>query len=139
MEISRLYNCFVLPDIGVFAIVFGIIGLIILVRLIAGGFDTDRIAGYFNQDGKEFISKEWAPFGKGWFGEKSDRIYLVKYKDRDGHLHQAYCKTSMFSGVYITDDQIIEYNNEAFDDTETLKAENEKLKEEIKKLRDKQG
>lgn len=104
----------------------------------AGAFDTDRIAEHFNKDGREFISKEWAPFGKGWFGEKSDRIYIVKYKDNDGHLHQAYCKTSMFSGVYITDDQIIEYNSQATTDAEALKEENEKLKEEIKELRKKQ-
>ena len=46
----------------------------------------------------------WQPFGRGWFGEKGDRIYEVEYTDRDGASHSASCKTSMFSSVYFTDD-----------------------------------
>jgi hypothetical protein len=48
----------------------------------------------------------WAPFGKGWFGEKNDRIYEVVYYDARGDQHWATCKTSLLSGVYWADDRI---------------------------------
>jgi hypothetical protein len=62
--------------------------------------DKDRIAAYLAERGSRIVSINWAPFGKGWFGEKNDRIYEVVYYDRDGHQHWATCKTSLFSGVY---------------------------------------
>lgn len=35
-------------------------------------------------------------------------IYQVVYRDRDGRVHRAYVKTSMKSGVYLSNDEIVE-------------------------------
>ncbi|NOT52711.1 MAG: hypothetical protein HOP10_15715 [Chitinophagaceae bacterium] len=122
-------------DVNPVAIIVIAIVVIIIIRLVAGVFDGGRIEDHFSEEGKEFISKEWAPLGKGWFGDSSDRIYVVRYKDKDGHIHEAYCKTSMFSGVYITEDKIVEYNKDALTDVKKLEAENLKLKEELERLK----
>ena len=126
-------------EAGIF-VIFLIIAL--LIRLAAGSFDTDRVEEEIKAKGGTLISKEWSPFGKGWLGDQSDRIYKVRYFDKDGHEHEAFVKTSMFSGVYFTEDTIINYakkeetNDEATEkENSQLKLENEKLKAELERLR----
>lgn len=119
------------------ALIFGLI-----IRLIAGSFDSDRIENYIKAQGGKMISKTWQPFGKGWAGEKNDRIYQVIYLDKDGNRHEAFVKTSSFSGVYFTEDRIIAYNtnNQKLaankpSTIERLELENERLKREIEALK----
>jgi hypothetical protein len=89
-------------------IFIGMIVLVIVFRLIAGSFDGERVERYIREMGCELIDKSWNPFGPGWFGEKDSRIYQIIYRDRDGRVHRADVKTSMFSGVYLTNDRIVE-------------------------------
>ena len=49
--------------------------------------DKDRITAYVQERGGRIVSINWAPFGRGWFGEKNDRIYEVVYYDREGQQH----------------------------------------------------
>lgn len=70
------------------------------------GLDKNRITDYVRGRGGRVVSISWAPFGKGWFGEKNDRIYEVVYYDASGNQHFATCKTSFWSGVYWTDDRV---------------------------------
>lgn len=146
---------------GVGAAVFlgGVILMAVLVRVWAGAMDRSRIESYIQSQGGRVVSISWAPFGKGWFGEKSDRIYEVVYYDRDGHQHLATCKTSMFTGVYFTDDRIahrkarwedsvpsepseplIHWIDEPevseFDEVAELREENRRLKEELARLKE---
>lgn len=87
----------------------GLIVLSLLIRLIAGSFDGDRVKAYVEDDlGGELIDQSWDPLGPGWFGEKDSRIYEIVYRDKAGSMHRASVKTSMLSGVYFTRDQIIE-------------------------------
>jgi hypothetical protein len=123
-----------------FLIFFGFIGLFIIIRLLAGSMDGDRVREYIEQRGGRLLSAGWAPFGKGWFGEKSDRIYEVRYLDRDGNEHAATCKTSLFTGVYFTEDQIVSYRQqptiqEPRDDSRMaeLERENQRLREELRR------
>ncbi|WP_269522758.1 hypothetical protein [Coraliomargarita parva] len=90
--------------------IIGFIILAIVVRLLAGSFDGGRVKDYIENtlDG-ELIDQSWDPLGPGWFGEKNDRIYEIVYRDRDGAVHRAHVKTSMLSGVYLTQDRIIEH------------------------------
>jgi hypothetical protein len=111
----------------------------ILIRLAAGGLDHDRVRQYVESRGGTVIEANWSPFGPGWFGEKSDRIYAVRYLDGDGNEHQAYCKTSMWTGVYFTEDQIIKYADRPADEKSTLEEENRRLREELDRLRRRQG
>ncbi|MGJ8677955.1 MAG: hypothetical protein ACSHX0_10595 [Akkermansiaceae bacterium] len=90
------------------AIVIGFILLALAIRLMAGSFDGERVEQYIRDMNCELIDKSWDPFGPGWFGEKNSRIYEIIYRDHDGRVHRAHVKTSMMSGVYLTNDQIIE-------------------------------
>ena len=83
--------------------IFGLIVLLIfaagVIRLVAGGMDGDRVGRYIRNQGGELLEKHWAPLGKGWYGKRSDRIYEVRYRDRDGNIREATVKTSLFTGV----------------------------------------
>ncbi len=82
-------------------IVVGMIALVIIIRLCAGGMDDDRVRNYIEQQGGQLLSKEWQLFGRGWFGSPKERIYLIRFLDRDGNEHEASCKTNYFAGVYV--------------------------------------
>jgi hypothetical protein len=68
--------------------------------------DKARITDYIQRRGGRLVSINWAPFGKGWFGEKEERIFEVVYYDKGGNQHFATCKTSMWTGVYWTEDRV---------------------------------
>jgi len=85
-------------------LVFLVVG--ILFWVLASSSDRHRIEEYIQQRGGRVVSIVWAPFGKGWFGEKNDRIYEVVYYDKEGNQHFASCKTAAWSGVYWTEDRI---------------------------------
>lgn len=85
----------------------GFILFIIILRLAAGGLDDGRVRDYITARGGRLLSLKWSPFGRGWAGSRDERIYEVRYLNGEGHEHAATCKTSMFSGVYFTEDQVI--------------------------------
>ncbi|MSU78818.1 MAG: hypothetical protein EXS16_12085 [Gemmataceae bacterium] len=117
------------------------IGLAILFRVLAGNLDHDRLREYVEQRGGTVSSIGWAPFGPGWWGEKSDRIYEVHYTNRDGNLHHSYAKTSMMTGVYFTEDSIVTYAKLSIEarEVETLEDENARLPMEIERLKREKG
>ena len=123
---------FILPFLLLVALAF---------RVLAGSLDGDRIDDYARDRGWRVRRKSWRPFGPGWFGEKDSRIYEIEYIDREGHRHLAHVKTSMFSGVYITDDTITEHAEREADServeparAETLEAENAALRQRLAEL-----
>lgn len=89
-------------------LVFGFVTLWIVGYLVARSFDGERVERYIREIGGELIDRSWDPFGPGWFGEKESRIYQIVYRDRDGRTHRAHVKTSMLSGVYLSNDHIVE-------------------------------
>lgn len=129
-------------------------------KTFAGSVDKDRIASYVQERSGRIISISWAPFGTGWFGEKNARIYEVVYYDKDGNQHMATCKTSLWTGVYWTEDRIThhkaqwvaglpkenrpgkpliraipEQTEDHFQsENDRLREENRRLKEELKRL-----
>ncbi len=125
------------------------IAVAIGIRLAAGSMDHDRIRQYVQRRGGKFLSAEWSPFGPGWFGEKNDRIYVVRYLDKDRNEHEAHCKTSLWSGVYFTKDRILKYAEQpnfpappaedAEDSEDCLVTENRRLREELERLRRQSG
>ena len=80
--------------------------LAISFRLFAGSLDRGRIEHYVRHQGGRVVSINWSPFGRGWFGSNNERIYEVVYYNAHGDQHFATCKTSMWSGVYWTEDRI---------------------------------
>jgi hypothetical protein len=125
-----------------------VIAVIIVIRLVAGGVDQDRIRRYIRERGGYVRHIEWTPFGRGWFGDQSNRIYTIRYVDGEGNEHHASCKTSVLSGVYLTEDRIARraappkeqppddiappYVN---DELSSLREENQRLRDEIERLR----
>jgi hypothetical protein len=90
--------------IAIVFVIFAVIGL--AIWFVQKGMDEQRITDYIQERGGRVVSINWAPFGKGWFGDKNDRIYEVVYYDSAGNQHWATCKTNMWSGVYWTDDRV---------------------------------
>jgi hypothetical protein len=121
----------------VILIFIGFAFVALIVRVIAGSVDHDRVEEYISDRGGRVIEKYWSPFGKGWFGSEHERIYEVKYEDKDGNIHQATCKTSMLSGVYFTEDKIVQYarNTRTLDRETELEIENLMLKQQIEDLK----
>jgi hypothetical protein len=116
---------------------FAIVAL--ALRLVAGAFDHDRVRQYVEARGGRVIEVRWSPFGPGWFAEKSDRIYAVRYRDESGDEHHAYCKTGMWTGVYLTRDEITRRADRADKPQESLEEENRRLRAELDRLRGEQG
>jgi hypothetical protein len=128
---------------GFFLLIPVFIVIAIVIRLAAGGMDHDRIKKYVEERGGTVLDSNWSPFGPGWFGEKSDRIYGVRYLDKDGNEHEAHCKTSMWTGVYFTEDRIVKYakrpTTAPTPTKSALEAENRRLREELERVRRQQG
>ena len=104
--------------------------IVILIRLVAGSMDGDRVREYIESRGGKLLEKHWNPFGKGWFGSGHERIYEIRYMDGEGNEHLATCKTSMLAWVYMTEDQIVRSARNALP-LESLLEENRRLRDEL--------
>jgi len=130
--------------VEVVLIVIGFLIVALVLRLVAGGWDHDRIRHYVADRGGRVQSIEWAPFGRGWLGSENERIYQVRYVDREGNVHDASCKTSMMAGVYFTEDTVVRFapmpqqqpppQTATPDEIIALREENERLKEELRRM-----
>ncbi len=116
-----------------------VIVLVVVVRVMAGGLDHERVKKYVEGRGGRVLEAKWEPFGPGWLGEKSDRIYAVRYLDRDGNEHRAHCKTSLWTGVYFTEDQLVATSEHGEPQESSLDAENRRLRAELDQLKRQQG
>ncbi|GAB4201654.1 MAG: hypothetical protein Tsb002_38320 [Wenzhouxiangellaceae bacterium] len=124
-----------------------IVGMVVLagaialaMRIIAGSIDGDRIEKYVQSQGWKLVDKSWDPFGPGWFGDESDRIYKIIYEDKDGERYIANVKTSMFSGVYLTNNRKVYQTSRPTSGhshrrIKALEAENRELREKLAKLK----
>jgi hypothetical protein len=130
------------------AVVFLIVVVVMLTAWwIARSLDAGRIELYLKGRGCALLSQQWRPFGRGWFGSTHERIYEIRYRDRDGSVHEALAKTSMLAGVYLSEDQVVQSAPAATQakaqpdtaavlaDNQRLLAENQRLRAEIEQLR----
>ena len=96
-----------MDEIHPFLILFFLVAATILIRLFIGQLNHARIREYIENNNGEVLGITWTPFGSGWYGERDSVIYQVRYKDGEGNVRQATCKTGIFSGVYFTQDSIV--------------------------------
>ena len=117
-------------------IIIPMIILVLVIRLLAGACDGGRVEAYVRDRGWELVEKRWDPFGPGWFGEKNARIYQIMYRDQNHTLHRAHVKTSMLSGVYLTEDRAMPepLAPAPHAHSDSLKTENERLRQRIREL-----
>lgn len=130
-----------MPEAFILFFVLAVVAAV-LFRLLAGNLDHNRIRQYVADRGGRVLDIRWAPFGPGWYGEKSDRIYEVRYVDPDGNERRAACKTSLTTGVYFTLDEVVRPGHrppEPAADREELEEENRRLREELARLRRERG
>lgn len=118
--------------------IFFVIAVIGLGLYSVSGNKT-RIKDYIESKGGELVEEDWQPFGKGWFGEDKESIYKIKYYDKKGNLHESWAKTSFFTGVFLSDDTIVEYSGKKDREEHNLEKENQELREEIARLRKELG
>jgi hypothetical protein len=119
-----------------FYVIVPLVIVAILLRLLAGSMDRARIRRYIESQGGEVLRCSWSPFGPGWLGEKSDRLYEVRYRDRQGNEHRAACKTSMLTGVYFSEDHVVRpAERPPGPRVESLEEENRRLRQEVARLR----
>ena len=69
-------------------------------------FDDDRGEAQVRDRGRTLGDRSRDPLGPGWFGEQDSRTYAIVYKE--GRLHRTHAKTSMMSGVYYTDGELVD-------------------------------
>ncbi len=128
-----------------FVLVISVLLLGLFFRLIAGGFDGERVERYVSDRGWTLLDRSWQPFGPGWFGEKDSRIYQIVFRDEHGDTRRAHVKTSMLSGVYLTDDHVVEraardepaaakISSEEASSQVELERENERLRARLREL-----
>ena len=126
-----------------FLFIIGIITFSVVASIIARSMDRDRIRKYISQQGGKVISIRSSPFGPGWFWEENSRFYKVSYFDEKDAEHEADCKTSMYSGVYFTNDTTytpilsrkqIQEKQVSSRETE-LEHENKRLREELERIK----
>jgi hypothetical protein len=103
-------------------------------RFVADRLDRDRIRKDVDLRGGHVLDITWKPFGRGWFGEKSDRVYLVEWEDAAREAHRSWCKTSMFTGVFWTEESA-PAPGRGGSELEALRAENRRLREELERAR----
>jgi hypothetical protein len=72
--------------------------LIVVIRVCADRWDRTRIRKDVDARGGRVLDITWKPFGRGWFGEKSDRVYLVEWEDAARGARRSWCKTSLLVG-----------------------------------------
>ena len=81
-----------------------VISIILTFRFyILAGMDKERIASEIEKYGHSVDKISWNPFGRGWFGEKGERYYDVKYTSNNGQTVETGCKTSLLTGVFWTE------------------------------------
>ena len=101
--------------------------------------DKNRISKYLLNRGDSVVDIAWKIFGKGWISESGkegggNRIYKLTFTDTYGNRKQAWCKTAMLSGVFITDENIVEpakVNGRVISDAEKVAL----LEDELRKLK----
>lgn len=123
-------------------IAFAFIFLLILIHLVwflIIKLDKKRIVKYISNKNESLIDIKWKIFGKGWISEVGkqgggNRIYKLTYADIHGNVKQAWCKTAMFSGVFMADEKVIEPAKN-YQDTTSKTVKITLLEKELSKLK----
>ncbi len=86
--------------------ILAIITIIITISLLYSSNAKRKISDEVKSLGGEVIKMEWAPFsGPFGFGLDKRITYSVRYKDKNGKVHSAYC------GVWFFKQEIDFYND----------------------------
>jgi hypothetical protein len=121
-------------------IIFILIIFVLLIGIasetIFSGDHKQKINQYFFTRNLRIVSIEHTPFAQGWAFEKNEVLYTVFYWNREGDYCKAIVKTSLWTDVYFSNEEVITYAKRNDPSKErVLEQENEKLKKEIELLK----
>jgi len=123
--------------------------MVAALSLLSRSGDHERVRDYFSGRGEELLDIRRKPFELSFRNDKHSRIYEVRYRDKIGNIHKALCKTAALSGVYLSEDYVVEdlqsyvaketnatlEPSRATADTAQLEQELQRLREENARLR----
>lgn len=122
-----------------------VVGILIFVatkwRKFLERLDRARVSDYLTLRGCRFIDMEATDELPFPFSEAPERDYRLVYEDRAGNAHDVFCRTSMSTGVFFTDDrlqratQLASQSMSPSDDWTNLREENQRLRGEVERLR----
>lgn len=81
-------------------VVLSLLVVSLALPIAADRWDRARIRAFVEERGGRVERITWRAFGRGWFGERGERVYAVEFRDADGARREATFKTSLFSGVW---------------------------------------
>ena len=77
--------------------------LVIGFNVVADQWDRQRITEALDHQGLMVDSITWQPFAF-WWQKDSDRTYLVECRTSNGTSKRLSCRTSLFGGVYTSEE-----------------------------------
>lgn len=81
-------------------VILSLLAIGLALRIAADRWDRARIRRFVADRGGRVERIEWRIFGRGWFGERGERVYHVEFVGADGTPREGTFKTSLFSGVW---------------------------------------
>ena len=83
-------------------------GISLAAHFVTMDMDRQRIVNHLKDQGGALLEKRWEPYGTRALSNRNGRVYQIKYRDRQGKVHQAYVWTSVSGGIFLTEDRVIE-------------------------------
>jgi hypothetical protein len=121
----------------------------LLICLAFAGHDKSRVRENLQAQGATVVSLRRNYLLMDWFVEREFRSYHVHYRDRNGWEHGAVCKTTRGGAIFYADDKIVSEPNagsapspavgqtsELDERIRDLEAENRRLKEELRRVKE---
>lgn len=82
-----------------------ITALHVLAYRLARSRDLKRIQAAIERQGDQLIFAKRRLLGPGWLADNSARYYDIRFRNKNGDVYKAICKTSLLGGAYFTDIQ----------------------------------
>ncbi len=79
----------------------------VLIWILIARKDEKRIANYISENGGNILHSKWTPFESQMKKRIAERLYQVRFLDRNCHEHLATFKSGGEHGVFIAHDEIV--------------------------------
>lgn len=88
------------------ALLFG--AMVYFIHWAAGRLDVSRVRSHVVQLGGEVLAIRSEPARPGALVEGTGRVFVVRHRDKDGRVHEGRFRTSLWEGVHVTEDRVVE-------------------------------
>lgn len=100
-------------------------------------WDRDRVKAHIEERGGQLLSMKWTLDAPQFLFSRdvNARIYSVRFIDSGGETRQATCQTNWMSGVYLTEEALVNLDNRTPLKTEEIPRNVKSLEAELERLR----